>query len=212
MRRSFDTIAVGVVARGEVEERRSRFIAHITHVEGEREARAFVDSVRSSHRDARHNVPAWALSDGRERRSDDGEPQGTAGQPILDVLHGADLADVCCVVTRYFGGTLLGSGGLARAYVAAVQRALEQARTEGSIVRMALVTRVTATIPYGAYGRVERLVATCGGRVRDTIFAEDVQMNCVFLSGTEEAFVSALAELSAGRDLCLVGEPAFGEF
>ena len=98
MRRSFDTIAVGVVARGEVEERRSRFIAHITHVEGEREARAFVDSVRSSHRDARHNVPAWALSDGRERRSDDGEPQGTAGQPILDVLHGADLADVCCVV------------------------------------------------------------------------------------------------------------------
>ncbi len=212
MRRSFDTIAVGVVARGEVEERRSRFIAHITHVEGEREARAFVDSVRSSHRDARHNVPAWALSDGRERRSDDGEPQGTAGQPILDVLHGADLADVCCVVTRYFGGTLLGSGGLARAYAAAVQRALEQARTEGSIVRMALVTRVTATIPYGAYGRVERLVAMCGGRVRDTIFAEDVQMNCVFLSGTEEAFVSALAELSAGRDLCLVGEPAFGEF
>ena len=212
MRRSFDTIAVGVVARGEVEERRSRFIAHITHVEGEREARAFVDSVRSSHRDARHNVPAWALSDGRERRSDDGEPQGTAGQPILDVLHGADLADVCCVVTRYFGGTLLGSGGLARTYAAAVQRALEQARTEGSIVRMALVTRVTATIPYGAYGRVERLVATCGGRVRDTIFAEDVQMNCVFLSGTEEAFVSALAELSAGRDLCLVGEPAFGEF
>lgn len=212
MRRSFDTIAVGVVARGEVEERRSRFIAHITHVEGEREVRAFVDSVRSSHRDARHNVPAWALSDGRERRSDDGEPQGTAGQPILDVLHGADLADVCCVVTRYFGGTLLGSGGLARAYAAAVQRALEQARTEGSIVRMALVTRVTATIPYGAYGRVERLVATCGGRVRDTIFAEDVQMNCVFLSGTEEAFVSALAELSAGRDLCLVGEPAFGEF
>lgn len=212
MRRSFDTIAAGVVARGEMEERRSRFIAHITHVEGEREARAFVDSVRSSHRDARHNVPAWALSDGRERRSDDGEPQGTAGQPILDVLHGADLADVCCVVTRYFGGTLLGSGGLARAYAAAVQRALEQARTEGSIVRMALVTRVTATIPYGAYGRVERLVATCGGRVRDTIFAEDVQMNCVFLSGTEEAFVSALAELSAGRDLCLVGEPAFGEF
>lgn len=212
MRRSFDTIAVGVVARGEVEERRSRFIAHITHVEGEREARAFVDSVRSSHRDARHNVPAWALSDGRERRSDDGEPQGTAGQPILDVLHGADLADVCCVVTRYFGGTLLGSGGLARAYAAAVQRALEQARTEGSIVRMALVTRVTATIPYDAYGRVERLVATCGGRVRDTIFAEDVQMNCVFLSSTEEAFVSALAELSAGRDLCLVGEPAFGEF
>ena len=212
MRRSFDTIAVGVVARGEVEERRSRFIAHITHVEGEREARAFVDSVRSFHCDARHNVPAWALSDGRERRSDDGEPQGTAGQPILDVLHGADLADVCCVVTRYFGGTLLGSGGLARAYAAAVQRALEQARTEGSIVRMALVTRVTATIPYGAYGRVERLVATCGGRVRDTIFAEDVQMNCMFLSGTEEAFVSALAELSAGRDLCLVGEPAFGEF
>ena len=212
MRRSFDTIAAGVVARGEVEDRKSRFIAQLTHVEGERAAQDFVASVRSHHHDARHNVPVWVLSDGRERRSDDGEPQGTAGQPILDVLQGAGLADVCCVVTRYFGGTLLGSGGLARAYTAATQRALEQARTEGSIVRMALVTRVTATVPYGAYGRVERLVSTCGGRVRDTIFAEDVQVNCVFLSGTEEAFVSALAELSAGRDLCLVGEPTFGEF
>lgn len=212
MRESFDTIAAGVVATGEVEDRKSRFVARLAHVEGEREAQGFIDAVRAAHHDARHNVPAWVLSDGRERRSDDGEPQGTAGQPILDVLHGAGLADVCCVVTRYFGGTLLGSGGLARAYAAAAQAALEHARAGGSLVHMALVTRVTATIPYAAYGRVERLVRDCGGKVRDTIFAEDVQMNCTFLSGTEEAFVSALTELSAGRDLCLVGEPAFGEF
>lgn len=212
MRRSFDTIAAGVVAVGEVEERKSRFIAQLAHVEGERAAQDFVASVRAEHHDARHNVPAWVLSDGRERRSDDGEPQGTAGQPVLDVLHGAGLADVCCVVTRYFGGTLLGPGGLARAYAAAAQAALAHARAGGSIVRMTLVTRVTATVPYGAYGRVERLVADCGGKVRDTIFAEDVQMNCAFLSGTEKAFVSALTELSAGRDLCLVGDPAFGEF
>lgn len=210
MRESYETIAADARPEGEVEDRKSRFIAQLAHVGSEREARAFVDAVRARHHDARHNVPAWLLRDGRERCSDDGEPQRTAGMPCLDVLRGASLSDVCCVVTRYFGGTLLGPGGLVRAYSAAVQAAVDQARDGGHLVQMTLVTRVTCTIPYAAYGRVERLVGECGGKVRDTIFAEDVQMNCAFPTGREGAFVSAMRELANGEDLCVVGEPAFG--
>jgi uncharacterized YigZ family protein len=206
------TIAAGSEAHGEFVDRKSRFIAQIAHVGSEAEANEFISAVRSRHHDARHNVPAWILSDGRERCSDDGEPQRTAGMPVLEVLRGEGLADVCCVVTRYFGGTLLGPGGLVRAYATAVQNAVEEARGAGKIVEMTMVTRVTVTIPYGAYGRVERLVSDLGGKVRDTIFSEDVQMNCAFPTGAEGAFLRAMSELSGGEDLCVVGEPAFQEF
>ena len=206
------TLGEGIEETGEVEDRRSRFIAQLRHVSSEAEANAFIARVRARHHDARHNVPAWILADGRARCSDDGEPQRTSGMPTLEVLRGAGLADICCVTTRYFGGTLLGSGGLARAYTAAAQKAVQAAQSTGHMVRMDLVARVTATIPYSAYGRVERMVVDCGGKVRDTLFSEDVQMNCVFLAGTQERFVASLRELAQGEDLCLVGEPVFGEF
>jgi putative IMPACT (imprinted ancient) family translation regulator len=122
------------------------------------------------------------------------------------------LADVCCVVTRYFGGTLLGPGGLVRAYTAATQEAVAAAKAEGLLVTMTQVTRVTCVIPYSAYGRVERLISDCGGKVKDSVFAEDVQLNCAFLSGDEQRFVAAMRELAQGEDLCLVGEPTFAEF
>lgn len=208
---SYRTVSQGCELAGEFEDRRSRFIAQVRHVSSEREADAFVAHVRARHHDARHNVPAWILSDGRERCSDDGEPSRTAGMPVLEVLRGAGLKDVCCVVTRYFGGVKLGPGGLVRAYTAATQEALASA-TEGQLVLMTLVTRVTCVIPYAAYGRVERLVADCGGRVRDAIFAEDVQLTCAFRTGDEGSFVQAMRELAAGDDLCRVGEPHFDEF
>ena len=132
--------------------------------------------------------------------------------PTLEVLRASGLANVCCVVTRYFGGTLLGPGGLVRAYTAATQEAVAAAEKAGQIVEMSMVTRVTVTIPYAAYGRVERMVADHGGKVRDTIFSEDVQMNCAFLTGTEAPFLHAMSELAAGEDLCVVGEPTFQEF
>jgi putative IMPACT (imprinted ancient) family translation regulator len=102
----YKTLSAGTEAMGEFEDRRSRFIAQIKPVTSEREAQVFIDEVRARHRDARHNVPAWILSDGREKCSDDGEPSHTGGIPTLEVLRGAGLANVCCVVTRYFGGTL----------------------------------------------------------------------------------------------------------
>ncbi len=206
------TLAADAEAMGEFVDRRSRFIAQVRHVDSEAEANAFIAEVRSRHHDARHNVPAWILSDGRERCSDDGEPQRTAGMPTLEVLRGAGMADVCCVVTRYFGGTLLGPGGLVRAYEAATKEALEAARSEDLIVEMTLVTPVVVQIPYSAYDRVTRMIADAGGKVKDSLFAEDVQLTCAFRAGTEEAFVSSLREYANGEELCRVGEAAFSEF
>lgn len=211
-RSSYLTLADGFEATGEFEDRRSRFIAQLRHVTSEREANEFIATVRARHHDARHNVPAWILSDGREKRSDDGEPQGTSGQPVLEVLRGAGLRDVCCVVTRYFGGVKLGPGGLVRAYTAAAQEAVAAAQAAEKVVTMTLVTRVTVVMPYSAYGRVERLVSDCKGRVRDTIFSEDVQLTANFRTGEEVAFVRAMKELANGDDLCTVGEPKFAEF
>ena len=135
-RTGYRTIAAGAEALGEFEDRRSRFIASLRHVASEAEADAHLAEVRSLHHDARNNVPAWILADGRGRCSDDGEPQRTAGMPELEVLRGAGLADASVVVTRYFGGTLLGPGGLVRAYTAAVQEAVAAAEAQGLIVEM----------------------------------------------------------------------------
>lgn len=208
----YQTLRAGIEVVGEFEDRRSRFIAQLVHVGGEREAEQHIATVRTRHHDARHNVPAWVLADGRERCSDDGEPSRTSGMPTLEVLHGAGLMDVCCVVTRYFGGTLLGPGGLVRAYTAATQTAVEEARAQGAIVEMTLVTRVAAQVPYALYDRACRLVADAGGKLADSLFAEDVQLSCVFRAGDEQRFVDALRELACGEDLCSVAEPAFAEF
>lgn len=212
LRPSYLTLANGAEVMGEFEDRRSRFIAQLVHVSSEAEANAFIEKVRSRHHDARHNVPAWVLADGRERCSDDGESSRTAGMPTLEVLHGAGLKDVCCVVTRYFGGTLLGPGGLVRAYTAATQAAVEAAHASDSVVEMTLVTRVVVQIPYSAYDRLTRMVADAGGRVRDSVFAEDVQLTCAFHTGDEEAFVTAVTDFANGDDICHVGEPGFAEF
>lgn len=210
--RGYRTLVAGQEACAEFVDRRSRFIAQVRHVASEREAEAFIAEVRSRHHDARHNVPAWILADGRERCSDDGEPQRTSGMPTLEVLRGAGLADVCCVVTRYFGGTLLGPGGLVRAYTAATQGAVAAAEKQDLLVTMTQVTKVTCVLPYSAYGRVERLVSDCGGKIKDSIFAQDVQLTCAFLSGQEVRFVASMVELMGGEDVCLVEEPAFAEF
>ncbi len=206
------TLRAGAEARGEFEDRKSRFIAQLAHVESEAEAEAFLAEVRGRHHDARHNVPAWILADGRERCSDDGEPSRTSGMPTLEVLRGAGIADVCCVTTRYFGGTLLGPGGLVRAYTAAAQAALAAAREEGLVAEMTLVTPVTVQLPYALYDRVTRMCADAGGKVRDQLFAEDVQLMCSFRAGDEVPFVDAVRELAAGEELARAGEPRFAEF
>ena len=114
-------------AESEFEEKRSRFISHVFLVESEAEARARIDEMKKKYYDARHNCWCFVLHDGTVRYGDDGEPQGTAGQPILNVLEREGVQDVLCVVTRYFGGILLGAGGLCRAYTKAAKDALDDA-------------------------------------------------------------------------------------
>lgn len=209
---SYLTMRAGEEATAEFVDRKSRFIAQLTHVEAEDEAAAFIETVRARHYDARHNVPAWILADGRERASDDGEPQRTSGMPTLEVLRGAGLANVCCVVTRYFGGTLLGPGGLVRAYSTATQRVVDTAHEQGLIVEMTLVCRVVATISYSLHDRVRVLAERSGAHVVGTDYAADVHLTLTFRAGEEVAFVSAMRELANGEELCEIFAPEFAEF
>lgn len=209
---SYKTIRTGREVTGEFEDRRSRFIAQLVHAGSQEEAEAHIAAVRARHHDARHNVPAWILADGQERCSDDGEPSRTSGMPTLEVLRGAGLADVCCVVTRYFGGTLLGPGGLVRAYTAATQAAVTAAEKDGAVALMTQVTGVEVRVGYSLYERVVRLVADCGGKVAESAFAEDVLLRCDFVDGGEKRFVDEMFEMSGGQELCRVLEARFSEF
>ncbi len=209
---SYLTVAKGAAPEAELEAKRSRFIARLGHAASEREARAFAEEVRAAHRDARHHVVAFALADGRLWSTDDGEPQGTGGHPVLDALQGAGLKDAVCVVTRYFGGTLLGAGGLVRAYGGAARAAVEAAREAGEIAEVRLGVPVVADVPYALHDRCVRLAEDCGGMVVDRLFAEDVSISLRFPAGREEAFLAAMGELANGEELCRVGEPAYMEF
>ncbi len=209
---SYTTVRAGYEAQAEVVDRKSRFIAQLVHVESEEAAAEHIAAVRARHFDARHNVPAWILADGRERASDDGEPQRTSGMPTLEVLRGVGLRDVCCVTTRYFGGTLLGPGGLVRAYTAAAQEAVEAARTAGQLVEMTSVVSVTVTVSYPQYEQVLHMVEQAGGKVADTAYTDEVTLSLVFKMGGEHAFVAALRERMAGRERVEVSAPRFAEF
>lgn len=209
---SYLTLAPGLEATAELTDRRSRFIAQLVRATSEAEAEAFAQTVRSRHHDARHNVVAWALADGRERATDDGEPQRTGGLPVLDVLRGAGLKDVCCVVTRYFGGTLLGPGGLVRAYGGAAKLAVEEAQRQGRVQEMCLLVRVVPCIPYAWYDRVRRLAEDHGGKVVDQVFTDEVQLTVDFHAGDEQGFADALMELADGDRPFAVHEPRFDRF
>ena len=209
---SYMTLRVGCEATAEFVDRKSRFIAQLVHVESEDEAVAHIAEVRSRHFDARHNVPAWILANGAERASDDGEPQRTSGMPTLEVLRGAGLRDICCVTTRYFGGTLLGPGGLVRAYTAAAQAAIEEARSAGQLVEMTSVVPVEVHTAYPRYEQVLRLVEQAGGKVADSAFTDEVTLSLVFRAGDEAGFAAAFTELMNGAPQLEVCPPHFAEF
>ena len=181
--------------RGEYTEKRSRFIGQIWPVETEAEAQAHIAAMRKEHYDARHICFAYMIRDGGVvRYGDDGEPQGTAGQPILAVLNGAGLENVCCAVTRYFGGVLLGTGGLVRAYTAAAKAALADA----GVARMALWQCVTLRCAYSQFERVKRLLETWEAVIEDTDFGAEVTFSLLVRADRAAAFAGALGELSAG--------------
>ena len=182
-------------AESEFTEKRSRFISHIWRVETEEEARARIEEMKKKYYDARHNCWCYLLHDGPVRYSDDGEPQGTAGQPMLNVFQREEGTNVCCVVTRYFGGILLGAGGLTRAYAKGAKDALDAA----GICRMSLWTEWEIPCTYPLFERMKLTVESCGGVVRDAEYGADIVLHAAFPSGGAEQFAPRLTELSAGQ-------------
>ena len=182
-------------AESEFTEKRSRFISHIWRVETEEEARARIEEMKKKYYDARHNCWCYLLHDGPVRYSDDGEPQGTAGQPMLNVFQREEVTNVCCVVTRYFGGILLGAGGLTRAYAKGAKDALDTA----GICRMSLWTEWEIPCTYPLFERMKLTVESCGGVVRDAEYGADIVLHAAFPSGGAEQFAPRLTELSAGQ-------------
>jgi uncharacterized YigZ family protein len=176
----------------------SRFIASLGPAANVEEARAFISRIRKEFADASHNVPAYIIGGGNtvtEYFSDDGEPSGTAGRPALTVLRGSGLGDVAVVVTRYFGGTLLGTGGLVRAYTESTQMVV-QAVGRG---RRVPVHVAMAAIPYNLLDRVRLLVKRNHGDVLGEDFAADITMTLQFPVESFKGFQNDLRELSAGR-------------
>ncbi len=182
-------------AESEFTEKRSRFIGRVARVETEAEARAYIESVKKKHYDARHNCWCYIVHDGGVvRYGDDGEPQGTAGQPMLNVFQRESVENVVCVVTRYFGGVLLGAGGLTRAYSKSAKDALDAAGK----ARMMLWTRERVSVPYPLFERLTRLIDAHGGIAESSDYGADVAVTLRLPKGRTEAFSAALTELSNG--------------
>ena len=176
--------------------KKSRFIGYSAPVTTQEQAVEFINEIRKCHSDATHNVYAYQIrSPEYSRYSDDGEPQGTAGVPVLDVIKKNGLTDVCVVVTRYFGGILLGAGGLVRAYSHSAKIAVEGA----NIIRMSPCSVLKVRCDYGFYGRLSTLVPEFGGIIEETDFGENVTLVFRLKSSDEDAFRAALTEASFGK-------------
>ena len=181
--------------KAEFVEKKSRFIGRIWPTDTEAEALAHIEEMRKQHYDATHNVWAYIIKDGPVRFSDDGEPGGTAGMPVLDVLQREGVYNVCCVVTRYFGGTLLGTGGLVRAYSRSAKLALDAA----GLSQKRVWERVEIPCPYGLFEQVKNEIAAHDGLIQTTDFGADVQIGAIFPAAGTEAFLRRLTDLSSGR-------------
>ncbi len=182
---------------GEIEEKKSRFIAHVYSVSNEEEAEKYINAVKKKYWDARHNCYAYVIGENSQiqRFSDDGEPQGTAGKPILDIISTSGLVNCLIIVTRYFGGVLLGTGGLIRAYQAASKAGLEASEiaevSEG-------ITAVIVT-DYNAYGKIQYICNELGVSVTETEFAADVTMKIVSDDEKKDVFIKKITDAFSGN-------------
>lgn len=176
-------------------EKRSKFTGRLWHVETPEQAVAKIKEMREKYWDATHHCYAYILREGNTMRySDDGEPQGTAGMPMLDVLRHAQLTDVCCVVTRYFGGVLLGTGGLVRAYTEGTKIAI----AASGICQMSQFAVLLVACPYGLFEQVKRVLAAQDCTIEDMEYGADVTLTIYQPMGHVDELNTALAELSAG--------------
>lgn len=191
--------------QGEIVEKKSRFIASFCPVHSEEEAQAFIDRIKKQYWDARHNCSAMVIGDRQEltRCSDDGEPPHTAGRPMLDVLLGENLTNVCVVVTRYFGGTLLGTGGLVRAYQGAVREGLNNC----AVVERLIGIPLTITTDYTGIGKLQYLTGSENLPIIDTEYGADVVTRLLVSPETLGGFIKKLNEATAGQVLIEEADP-----
>ena len=194
-------------ASAEIVIRKSRFIGHAKPVESEEEALQFIERIRKEHWNATHNCFAYVVGDRDQfqKQSDDGEPSGTAGKPILEVIKAQELKNVVVVVTRYFGGILLGAGGLIRAYTDGAVAGI----TAAGVIRRALHREVRVTIDYTWYGKVENELRNRNMRMGNTEFSDRVTLVCLPLEKEAAAFAAWMTDLTQGQSDIVMGEAIY---
>lgn len=192
---------------GEIEEKKSRFIAQVQAVSTEEEAQAFVESVRKRYWDARHHCYAYILGEQGQtvRYSDDGEPSGTAGRPILEVLTGSGVRNVTLVVTRYFGGTLLGTGGLVRAYTQAAQAGLAGSRV--AVMRYGYA--LTVETDYNGIGKIQYLLGQRKISIDESVYGQQVSLGFCVPFEEKERLIKDITEATAGTARIGVSDPSY---
>lgn len=184
--------------QAEYEDRKSVFIGHAMPVKSEEDAVRYIKNIRHKYSDARHNVHAFMIGNGTVSRSnDDGEPSGSAGVPVLEVIRKSEITDVCIVVTRYFGGILLGTGGLVRAYSAAAKAAIENA----GVVTYEQYTVMRLNCGYSEYQKISNELARVGAIIDSTDFDAAVTVVFAVKSGVADGFCYVIRELSAGKTI-----------
>ena len=190
-------------------EKKSEFIGHISPVKTNDEAVEFINSIKAQNRKATHNVYAYILRDGNiTRYSDDGEPQGTAGVPVLDVLQKEGLTDICCVVTRYFGGILLGGGGLVRAYSHGCKIAVDSAK----MMKMCECFEIIATMDYSLYGKIIYVIPDFEVKIIATDFLDDVKLKFLVKIEQFDKLNEKLTDISNGQILFTKSDGIFADF
>lgn len=192
-----DCIVLVKGAEAELVEKKSRFIATIRPVADEGEAAAFIEEMKKNYYDARHNCSAYVIGSGAEitRSSDDGEPGGTAGRPMLEVLLGSEIRNIAAVVTRYFGGTLLGTGGLVRAYSGVLKEALAKCET----ARQHFGVRLKVKTDYNAVGKLQYIFGSKNIDIEDSVYAADVELTVIVPVEEYDHLCKELVEATSGR-------------
>jgi len=182
---------------GEYEEKKSKFLCYLSPASSEEEAQQYINSIKKKHYDARHNCSAFIIGSDRAltRSSDDGEPSGTAGRPMLEVLNGANLTNVVAVVTRYFGGVLLGTGGLVRAYTEAVKDALANAELSS----ISYASDISIVCPYTDINKLQYHISNNNIMLIDTRYDENVTFILRCKKENEESLIASLTELTLGK-------------
>lgn len=202
---SYFTVKGSAVA--EFQEKKSVFIGYIKRVTTEDEAKEFVAEIKGKHKEATHNVYAYVVGEnkGIQRYSDDGEPQGTAGIPVLEVIKKNDLTDVAVVVTRYFGGILLGGGGLIRAYSKGAASAIEEA----GIVEKVKGIYLKFTLDYDLIGKIQYLCGTNNWHIEDTIYTDKVDLFMFAEVQDKDKIIAAFVEATNGKVITEESDPEY---